>query len=82
MIYETKFQIGKDGITQGVLDSLNLSLKTHTHIRISVLKSATRDKEKTKEMAEKIVNILKYKCRYKIIGFTIILRRQSAKKKP
>jgi len=32
-----KFQIGKNGITQGTLDSLSLVFKNHKHVRISVL---------------------------------------------
>ena len=79
MIFEGKFQIGKNGITTGVIESLNLSLKTHNQIRISVLKSADRDKNKIREMADSITEQLTYKCNYKIIGFTIILRRKNQK---
>ena len=79
MITEGKFQIGKNGLTQGVIDSLNLSLKAHNQIRVSLLKTATRDKNKIIEIAEEIILKAIYKCRYKIIGYTIILRKQSKK---
>lgn len=81
MNFESKFQIGKNGITQGVIDSLNLSLKTHNQIRISVLKSAERDKKNIILMAEEIKERVIYYSHYKIIGFTIILKRQKSKKK-
>ena len=79
MISESKFQIGKNGITQGVIDSLNLNLKTRNQVRISVLKSTNRDREKIEGMADEITSKVNYHCNYRIIGFTIILRRQSEK---
>jgi RNA-binding protein YhbY len=79
MIIEGKFQIGKGGITSGVIRSLNLSLKTHNLLRISTLKSATRDRDKLKEMAESLIKELNYNCKYRLIGYTILLRRQSAR---
>ncbi len=81
MISESRFQIGKNGLTQGVIDSLNLSLKTHDQIRITVLKSLERNREKMILMATDILSRVNYHCRYKIIGFTIILKRTSAKLK-
>ncbi|MDO8509424.1 MAG: YhbY family RNA-binding protein [Nanoarchaeota archaeon] len=81
MMFESRFQIGKNGLTEGVIDSLNLSLKTHDQIRISVLKSSERDKQKVLEMANEIVKKINYHCNYKIIGFTIILKKRSSKPK-
>ena len=40
-----KFQIGKNGVTDGVIESLELILKNHRQIRISVLKSSGKDRE-------------------------------------
>ena len=68
-----KLQIGKSGITQGFVQSVELALKTHSRVRISALKSSGRDKKIIREMAEEVVKKLKTKCDYKIIGFTIIL---------
>ncbi len=79
MIHEVKFQIGKNGVTPGIIESLNLYLKTHNQIRISILKSADRDKNKAIEMAESIKNQIAYQSYYRIIGFTIILKRLSKK---
>ena len=75
MTLETKFQIGKNKLTEGLIDNIALSLKTHKQARISVLKSATRDREEIKEMGEELLRKIKIKCTYKIIGFTIILRK-------
>ena len=75
-----KFQIGKLGITEGVVESLNLAFKKHKMVRISVLKSAARDKSKIVEMAEELTQRLKGNFVYRIIGFTIILRKKAASK--
>tara|TARA_Y100000310_G_C20699553_1_gene828456 strand:- start:5231 stop:5467 length:237 start_codon:yes stop_codon:yes gene_type:complete len=74
--FESKFQIGKNGLTQGTITSLNSALKTHKRVRISVLKSACRDRSELKKMAEEICSKIKEACGYKIIGYTIILKRQ------
>ncbi len=75
-----KLQIGKSGLTEGFINGLNLVSKTHKQIRISVLKSAGREKEKIIETAEKIVDKMERKASYKVIGFTIILYAKGAKK--
>ena len=75
-----KFQIGKAGITQGVLDALTLVFKTHKNVRISVLKSSGRDKSKIVEMADELRDKLPGRYVYRIIGFTIILQRRSGDK--
>jgi len=74
--FETKFQIGKEGLTQGVITSLTNTLKHHRQVRVSVLKSAGRDKETVKKMASEIQGKLPIPTGYKIVGFTIILRRE------
>jgi len=75
MSLEAKFQIGKNKITDGLINSINLALKTHKQARISVLKSAAREREEIKKMAEELCQKLSVKCTNRIIGFTIILRK-------
>ncbi len=76
-----KFQIGKNGITDGVIDSLNLSFKNHKQIRISVLKNAARDKNKVRELADELIEKLGGGYKSVIIGFTIVLRKAGRQKK-
>ena len=76
---QVKFQIGKNGMTPGILDSLLLAFKNNKQVRISMLKSSGRDRKSIEETALKISTDLnksdKYAFRYKIIGFTIIMSR-------
>jgi len=74
MAYPTqaKFQIGKNGLTEGVLGSLTNALKHHKQVRVSVLKSACRDREELKKLALELVGKLPVK-NHRVIGYTIIL---------
>lgn len=76
------FQIGKSGITPGVIQAINKMLEHHKHIRISTLKSSGRNRDSIKEMANSLASQLSFNCEYRVIGFTIALRRtaQSSKK--
>jgi RNA-binding protein YhbY len=76
----TKFQIGKFGVTPGVIESLELALKNHRQVRISALKSSGRNRDSMNKMGEDIVSKLKEKCDYRIIGFTIILIKKAENK--
>ncbi|MBS3077414.1 YhbY family RNA-binding protein [Candidatus Pacearchaeota archaeon] len=68
----SKFQIGKNGLTEGVLQSLSQDLKYHKQVRVSVLKSACRNREELSKMAVKLKESLPVK-NYRILGYTIIL---------
>lgn len=68
----SKFQIGKNGLTDGVLQSLAQDLKHHKQVRISVLKSACRNREELNKMAIQLREKLPVK-NHRIIGYTIIL---------
>ena len=72
-----RFEIGKNGINPGVIESLYLVFKTHKQVRVSFLKSSGRDRESITKMADEIVSLIEtkkeFKIEYRIIGFTIIM---------
>ena len=70
-----KFQIGKNGVTEGFIDSLENAFKTRKIIKISVLKGAVRDKKRVKEIAEELIGSMEGSHKYKIIGFTIVIKK-------
>ena len=67
--------IGKNGITEGILTVLENAFKTRESVRVSVLKAAGHTRENVMEIAEKLVNNLGTKYDYTIIGFVIIIRK-------
>lgn len=75
MVEMVRIQMGKNGLTNEFLDNLkHLFIKT-TSIRISLLKSATRDRQEAEKIAERIVSNLgnNYSC--KKIGYTLVVRK-------
>ncbi|MBI3334710.1 YhbY family RNA-binding protein [Candidatus Pacearchaeota archaeon] len=75
-----QFQIGKAGITPGVVIALDALLKNYKQVRVSVLKSAGRKKETMLHLAEMLNSQLTTRCVSRVIGFTIILSRRGSKK--
>ncbi|MBU1129055.1 MAG: YhbY family RNA-binding protein [Nanoarchaeota archaeon] len=68
-------QLGKAGLTENFMQTLKTRFDKHRTIKVSVLKSAGREKKQVKEYSEKMLNELGEKFTSKIIGFTIILKR-------
>lgn len=76
-----KFQIGKNGVTDGVINTLETIFKNHKQIRISMLKSSGRDRNSIEKIASEISNKLSENKEghfgFKIVGFTIIMNKRS-----
>lgn len=75
-------QMGKNGLSEGFIESLSKTFKNHGLIKLSVLKTCTRDREEIKQIAEAIREGLdkraineNRKFIVKIIGFTIIIKK-------
>ncbi|MEJ2268057.1 MAG: YhbY family RNA-binding protein [Nanoarchaeota archaeon] len=71
----TEVQLGKLGISDNFISTLESHFKKHPQVRVSVLKSAGHDKEKVKKYSEEILNKLGKNYTAKIIGFKIILKK-------
>ncbi len=68
-------QIGKNGITENFLETLKNYFKNHQNVKISVLKSATRNREELKKISEKILEGMGKNFTTRIIGFTIVVKK-------
>jgi len=68
-------QIGKNGITENFILTLNDHFKNHDNVKISVLKSAGHEKNKVKEYSEEILNKLGKNYTSRVLGFTIFLKK-------
>ena len=68
-------QIGKNGITENFIESLENSFKKHENVKVHVLKSAGHDKKKIKEMSDRILDELGKNYTSRVIGFTIVLKK-------
>lgn len=72
---QATFQIGKNGVTDGTIKLLETAFIDRNQIKLAVLKSGGHEKEKVREMGEKIISRLGKNYTYKILGFTIFVRK-------
>jgi RNA-binding protein YhbY len=72
-----RFQIGKAGVTPAVITQLNRLLEHYKQIRISLLPSSGRTRTSMQTTTDALIALLAYPCNYRIIGFTIVLRKRS-----
>jgi RNA-binding protein YhbY len=74
---QLSMQIGKAGVTDNFIMTLENAFKTHNTIRLSALQSSGRDIDSIIKIADDIVSRLKGNYDYRILGFTIIMKKQS-----
>lgn len=72
---QATLQIGKNGFTDSLMGTIKNCFNTRENVKICLLKSAGRDRKEIKKIAEKIQKELGNKYTYKIVGFTIFLKK-------
>lgn len=77
MTSQIEMQLGKNGLTQNFLEEIKKRFeKTEIkNIKISVLKSARESRDDVKKYADELRNYLGNKFTYRIIGFSIFLKK-------
>ncbi|MEK6829414.1 MAG: YhbY family RNA-binding protein [Nanoarchaeota archaeon] len=75
MFHESGVQLGKQGVTNNFVQTLEGHFQNHRIVKVSVLKNARKDKNDVKMHAEEIIKRLGDHYDYRMIGFTIILRK-------
>ena len=72
-----KFQIGKNGLTEGFVELLkNYFEKSDSDlIKVEILKSCCRDKAQAKEIGEKLLEGLGKKFTYKLVGYVLAVKK-------
>ena len=73
--FKAHIQIGKNGLTDGVITTMKNAFANRNDVKISILKSAGHDKEKVSEIADKIIESLGNKFTCRIVGFTIFVKK-------
>jgi len=73
------YQLGKKGLTENFVSSLEKTFKNHDLIKISILRSCSRNREEVRKMADEICSQLTSKFNktftYRLIGYTITMRK-------
>ncbi|MDO8468088.1 MAG: YhbY family RNA-binding protein [Nanoarchaeota archaeon] len=73
--FSGSLQLGKQGVTDNFIETLKSYFKNHTQVRISVLRSATRNKEELKKINEKILDALGKNFKSRVIGYTLVINK-------
>jgi RNA-binding protein YhbY len=70
-----RIQIGKNGLTDSVIQQIKKVSLEEEMIKITILKSACRDKDEAKIMCDNLVEKLGKNYTYKLIGYVCTLFR-------
>jgi len=71
----TTIQLGKNGLTDNFIITLENHFKKYNNVKVSVLKSCCRDKEELKKISNKIIEKLGKHYTSKTIGYTIAIKK-------
>lgn len=71
----TTIQIGKKGISETTVETVQNHFKNHKNVKLVFLKSSFRDRKKIKKVAEEVTNELGKNYTYRILGFTVFIKK-------
>lgn len=77
MTAQMEIQLGKNGLTKEFLEDLKNRFKNNKvkNVKVSVLRSARESREDVKRYAKEIISFLGDKFTYRILGFSIFLKK-------
>jgi len=70
-----EMQLGKNGISENFMSTLNTHFQKVRTLKISVLRSARENKEDVKKLADELLEKLGPFYTAKVIGFKIVLKK-------
>ena len=76
-------QIGKNGLTRGVIDAVKVMFKKHENVELRILKSFSRDREVVRKTIEQLISDLGNEgfFTYRIVGFKVFIKKWRKKPK-
>ena len=66
-----RLQLGKNGLTPAFIEQVRSIFEKETLIKISILKSACRDKSDAEKIGDDLVEALGMKYDYKLVGYVL-----------
>lgn len=70
-----QLQIGKNGLTEAFVEQVRKMSQDKERMKISILKSACRDKAEAKQMCEELIEKLGKNYAYRLVGYVCTLFR-------
>ena len=71
----SSMQLGKAGVTENFLSTLRSHFQTHRNVKITVLRSACRDKQELKTIVARILETLGTEYTARAVGYTINVKK-------
>lgn len=68
-----RLQIGKAGLSDAFIEQVKGIFKKERILKISILKSACRNKDKADEIGQRLIGVLGNKFDYKLIGYVLTI---------
>jgi len=68
-----RLQIGKNGLTEAFIGQVKSIFEKETLVKISILKSACRDKKEAEKIGNDLVRVLGKKFDYKLVGYVLTI---------
>ena len=72
---QSNIQLGKNKITENVINTIKDHFKNHESVKVSVLKGAGHDQAAVRTYSEQILEKLGKNYTAKVLGFTIFLKK-------
>lgn len=70
-----KMQMGKNGFTESFFEQLKRIFQEAEIVKITILKSACRDKKQAEKIAEEIVERLGKNFTYRLVGYVLTINK-------
>lgn len=70
-----QLQIGKNGLTEGFIEQAKRLFEKEKIIKISILKSACRDKKEAQEMVNKLLDALGKNFTARLVGYVVTIQK-------
>jgi len=70
-----RFQMGKHGLSDEFVEQIKSAFANEEVVKISILRSACRDKVGAKKIADDLIETLGNKYTYKLIGYVLTVKR-------
>ena len=77
----SSIQVGKNGLSENLIETLKTHFKNHQNVKVVFLKNSGRDKKVIKKHAEDIIKGLGKNYTYKVLGFTVFIKKWRKEKR-
>jgi len=70
-----RLQIGKNGLSEAFIEQVRGIFENEDVVKISILKSACRDKKDAEKMADELMDALGKNFSYRLVGYVMAVRK-------